>query len=61
MRVTALSPLIGYDTASGIAHAAMEYDLTLQQAALRSGYVTEAGFDRPVDPRALAGSGLAGR
>lgn len=60
MLVTALSPLIGYDKASDIAHAAMEYDLTLKQAALRSGTVTEADFDRLVNPRTLVGNGLAG-
>ena len=60
MLVTALSPLIGYDKASDIAHAAMEHDLTLKQAALRSGSVTEADFDRLVDPRTLVGDGLAG-
>ncbi len=60
MLVTALSPTIGYDKASDIAHAAMEYDLTLKQAALRSGTVTEADFDRLVNPRTLVGNGLAG-
>jgi fumarate hydratase, class II len=60
MLVTALSPLIGYDKASDIAHAAMEQNLTLKDAAVRSGAVTEADFDRVVDPRSLAGTGLSG-
>jgi fumarate hydratase class II len=50
MLVTALAPVIGYDKASRIAHHAMEKDLTLKEAALELGYVTEAEFDRIVDP-----------
>ena len=50
MLVTALAPVIGYDKASKIAHHAMERDLTLKQAALELGFVTEADFDRIVDP-----------
>jgi fumarate hydratase, class II len=40
MLVTALSPIIGYDKASEIAHYAMDTDLTLKQAALKLGFVT---------------------
>jgi fumarate hydratase class II len=50
MLVTALAPVIGYDKASQIAHHAMDRDLTLKAAALELGYVTEAEFDRIVDP-----------
>jgi fumarate hydratase class II len=50
MLVTALSPVIGYDKASKIAHFAMDHDLTLKAAALQLGFVTEAEFDRVVDP-----------
>jgi fumarate hydratase, class II len=50
MLVTALAPVIGYDKASKIAHHAMEHDLTLKAAALELGFVTEAEFDRIVDP-----------
>jgi fumarate hydratase, class II len=50
MLVTALAPVIGYDKASQIAHYAMDHDLTLKQAALRLGFVTEEEFDRVVDP-----------
>jgi fumarate hydratase class II len=50
MLVTALAPVIGYDKASKIAHYAMDNDLTLKQAALKLAYVTEAEFDRVVDP-----------
>ena len=50
MLVTALAPLIGYDKASQIAHYAMDHDLTLKQAALKLGFVTEEDFNRVVDP-----------
>ncbi len=50
MLVTALSPVIGYDKASQIAHYAMDNDLTLKDAALKLGFVTEDEFDRIVDP-----------
>jgi len=50
MLVTALSPVIGYDKASKIAHYALDNDLTLKQAATRLGFVTEEEFDRVVDP-----------
>jgi fumarate hydratase class II len=50
MLVTALSPVIGYDKASKIAHYAMDNDLTLKEAALKLGFVSEEVFDRVVDP-----------
>ena len=50
MLVTSLAPVIGYDKASQIAHYAMDNDLTLKAAALKLGFVTEADFDRIVDP-----------
>jgi len=50
MLVTALSPLIGYDKSSQIARYAMDHDLTLKEAALKLGFVSEAEFDRVVDP-----------
>ncbi len=53
MLVTALVPVIGYDKASKIAHYAMENDLTLKEAALKLAYVTEAEFDKIVDPRKM--------
>jgi fumarate hydratase, class II len=53
MLVTALSPVIGYDKASKIAHYAMDNDLTLKQAALKLGFVSEAEFDRVVDPKKM--------
>jgi fumarate hydratase class II len=52
MLVTALAPVIGYDKASKIAHHAMDNDLTLKDAALQLG-VSEAEFDRVVDPKKM--------
>jgi fumarate hydratase class II len=53
MLVTALSPVIGYDKASKIAHYALDNDLTLKDAALKLGFVTEAQFDQIVDPKKM--------
>jgi fumarate hydratase class II len=50
MLVTALSPLIGYDKASHLAHYAMDNDLSLKEAALKLGYVTEQQFNHYVNP-----------
>jgi fumarate hydratase, class II len=50
MLVTALAPVVGYDKASEIAHYALDNDLSLKQAALKLGFVTEQEFDRVVDP-----------
>jgi fumarate hydratase class II len=50
MLVTALAPVIGYEKASRIAHHAMDKNLTLKEAALDLAYITEAEFDRIVDP-----------
>jgi fumarate hydratase class II len=53
MLVTALSPVMGYDKASLIAHDADRNDSTLREAAIRSGYVSAQDFDRIVDPRTM--------
>jgi fumarate hydratase, class II len=53
MLVTALSPVIGYDKASKIAHYANDNDLTLKAAALKLGYISSTDFDRIVDPRKM--------
>jgi fumarate hydratase, class II len=60
MLVTALSPVIGYDKASKIAHYAMDNDLTLKEAALKLGFVTEELFDRVVDPAKMVRPYVAG-
>ncbi len=60
MLVTALSPVIGYDKASAIAHKANDEDLSLKEAALKSGYIDEKRFDEIVDPRKMVGNGVSG-
>jgi fumarate hydratase class II len=60
MLVTALSPVIGYDKASEIAHHAMNNDLTLKTAALQLGFVTEEEFDKVVDPAKMVHPQVAG-
>jgi len=53
MLVTALSPVIGYDKASKIAHKALDEETTLKQAALATGWIDEKTFDRVVDPKTM--------
>jgi fumarate hydratase class II len=60
MLVTALTPVIGYDKAAAIAHIATEENLTLREAALRSGYIDEKRFDEIVDPAKMVGDGVGG-
>ena len=55
MLVTALSPVIGYDKASAIAHQANDQGTTLREAALASGYISGNDFDRIVNPSAMVG------
>ncbi|MFE7317870.1 class II fumarate hydratase [Streptomyces sp. NPDC057555] len=55
MLVTALSPVIGYDKASAIAHKADDEDTTLRAAALASGYISAKDFDRIVTPATMVG------
>jgi fumarate hydratase class II len=55
MLVTALSPVIGYDKASAIAHKANDEGTTLREAALATGYIGAAEFDRVVNPAAMVG------
>jgi fumarate hydratase class II len=54
MLVTALSPEIGYDKASRIAHKADDEGTTLREAALATGYISARDFDRIVDPKKMA-------
>lgn len=50
MLVTALSPKIGYDKAAQIAHKALEDNITLKEACLKLGYLTEKEYDAIVVP-----------
>lgn len=53
MLVTALTPIIGYDKASKIASYAYKHHLSLKQAALTLGFITEKDFDKIVDPKKM--------
>lgn len=53
MLVTALAPHIGYDKATEIAHYAMNEDISLKEASLKLGYVTEQEFDTIVDVKKM--------
>lgn len=50
MLITALTPVIGYDKAAEIAKKAYAAQITLKEAALSLGYVSEQDFDRIVQP-----------
>ncbi|MBW5448054.1 class II fumarate hydratase [Cohnella sp. CFH 77786] len=53
MLVTALNPLIGYENAASIAKTAHKEGLTLKEAALRSGLLTEEQFNEIVRPERM--------
>lgn len=53
MLVTALNPHIGYEKAAEIAKLAFKENTTLKQAALKTGYITEAKYDEWVVPEKM--------
>ena len=55
MLVTALTPHIGYDKAAEIAKRAHHEGLTLREAAIELGYVTETEYDEWVRPEKMVG------
>ena len=56
MLVTALNTKIGYDNAAAIAKKAHKEGLTLRQAAIKLGLVTDKQFDEWVRPEDMVGS-----
>ena len=50
MLVTCLTPHIGYEKAAACAKAAHKEGITLREAVLRTGLLTEADYERIVDP-----------
>ena len=56
MLVTALSPIIGYDKASAIAHKAFDTKTTLREAAIASGFISATEFDKIVVPAMMVGN-----
>ncbi len=57
MLVTALNPHIGYDKSAEIAKKAYAEGLTLREAALALGYLTDAEFDQWVRPQNMLEAG----
>jgi fumarate hydratase class II len=55
MLVTALNTHIGYENAAKIAKKAHAENTTLKEAALALGLLTEAEFDKWVDPSKMTG------
>lgn len=55
MLVTALAPTIGYDKAAEIAHKAWHEDISLLEATLALGYLTEEQFNSIVQPKNMIG------
>src|SRR5690606_20731970 len=53
MLVTALNPHIGYERAAKVAKLAHEKQITLREAALQSGILTEEQFDKYVRPEEM--------
>lgn len=53
MLVTALNPYIGYDKASKCAKYAFKENITLKEAVLHFGYLTEEEFCKIVDPKKM--------
>src|ERR1700730_1586097 len=60
MLVTALSPVIGYDKGSAIAHEDNDGGPSPRAGALKLGYIDAARFDEIVDPKRMVGRGVAG-
>lgn len=56
MLVTALNPVIGYDKAAEIAQHAYTDGISLRQAAIDLGYLTEQEFDSAVRPETMLGN-----
>jgi fumarate hydratase, class II len=55
MLVTALNPVIGYDTAAKVAKKALDENISLKQAAAELGFIKPEEFDKWVDPKKMIG------
>ena len=55
MLVTALNPHIGYDKAAQVAKLAHDKEMTLKQAAVKLGFLTEKEFENIVQPSKMLG------
>ncbi len=54
MLVTALNPHIGYENAAKTAHLAYEEDISLKEACVKLGFLTEEEFDKVFHPEEMA-------
>ncbi len=54
MLVTALNPYIGYENAAKTAHLAFEENISLKQACVKLGFLTEERFDEVFHPEEMA-------
>lgn len=50
MLITALNPVIGYDNAAKVVREADEHNITLKEACVKLGFLSEQEFDKIVDP-----------
>lgn len=55
MLATALNPVIGYDKAAKIVQKAHKEDITLKQAAVQLGFLTEKQFDEAINLKKMVG------
>ena len=53
MRVTALSPRVGYDNAAKIAKKAHKNGTTLKEESIKSGLIKEKEYDKIVNPKKM--------
>ncbi len=55
---TALNPAIGYDAAAKVAKAALSEGLSIREAAIDRGYLSEAEAEEVIDPLAMTEPGI---
>ena len=53
MLITALNPKIGYEKSAEIAKKAFKEKITLREATITLGYLSEKEFDNLVDPKKM--------
>lgn len=56
-----VSALLGYKKGTEVAHLASEKNLTIKEAAVRSGYLTDGQAERLLDPVVLTDSKRSGK
>ena len=56
MTVTALNPYIGYENAAATAKLAFKENISLKEACIKLGFMTEEEFDEVFHPEEMAGT-----